>query len=128
MPRSAVNLLPVHWWERDATFFKEIFDNFNVVGVIDVFGSANMAIACVNSEPPRPYLGLVRHQKHALVIQGHVDKYIMVEMGREGPPASKFYTAEVKELVARLFPPPKDVEAEDDDDEESEEGDAGDDE
>ena len=28
----------------------------------------------------------------------------MLEMGREGPPASKFFIAEMKEIVDRLFP------------------------
>ena len=104
LPKDALMCLPLNWWERDSTFYLEVFENFNVLGVIDLFGSANMAIACVESEPPQPYLALLRNQEHVDAIAGHVDNYIMREMGREGPPASKFFLAEVKSVVARLFP------------------------
>ena len=81
-----------------------------------------MAIACVNSDPPRPYVALLRNQKHVDVIAGHIDNYIMREMGREGPPASKFFLAEVKDVVARLFPPTTETATGGDDSDESDEG------
>jgi len=116
--------LPVNWWERSPKFFLKIFDNFNVIGAIDLFGSANMAIACVD-DPPRPYLGLLQNDAHVDVLSDAVDQFIMREMGRAAPPPSKFFVAEVKELVARLSPqaateedPEEDSEEDDDPDEE----------
>ena len=68
----------------------EVFDNFNMVGVVDLLGCSNMGIACVNSEPPRPYVALPRGEEHVKAISSGIDKFIMREMGREGPPPSKF--------------------------------------
>ena len=119
--------MPLNWWERDVAFFVEIFDNVNVKAVVDVMGSSNMAIACLMSEPPRPYVALLRNDKHVEVIRRAVDKHIMREMGREGPPPSKFYEKEMKDLVGRMFPQQdasdaEDSEGQEDDDSESSEG------
>ena len=116
VPKAARNVLPLNFWERDPAFFKEVFNNFNVTAVIDLYGSTNMAIACIDSDPPRPYLALLRNETHVKVIGDAIDTWIMKEMGREGPPASKFYLAEVKDLVATLFPPTKEETASDDGD------------
>ena len=104
IPKAARNLLPLSWWERDMKFNMEVLDNFNVVGVIDLFGSVNLALACLNSEPPRPYLGLLRNATHVEVFQRSIDTFIMREIGREGPPPSKFFIAEMKDEVAKHYP------------------------
>ena len=104
IPKMARGTLPINWWERSSKFYAEIFSNFNVVGVIDLFGSANMAIACVDAEPPLPYLALLRNQDHVDAIANAIDRWIIREMGRAGPPPSKFYVAEVAEVVNRFYP------------------------
>jgi|GEM_PF-6765236 len=104
IPKAARNVLPLSWWERDMKFNMEVLDNFNVVGVIDLFGSVNLALACLNSEPPRPYLGLLRNATHLEVFQRSIDTFIMREIGREGPPPSKFFIAEMKDEVAKHYP------------------------
>ena len=121
--KAARMALPLNWWERDPKIFKEVFDNFNVIGVIDLYGSPSMAIACVDSSPPLPYVGLVRNEAHEQAHALAVDQFIMKEMGREGPPASKFYLAEVKDLVQRLFPTrPEEADNDQDDDMDEDEG------
>ena len=90
-------------------FFSELIHNFNLGAVVDLFGSANLAIACISATPPRPYLALVRSELHASVLASAVDTYIAREMGRAGPPPSKWYIAEMKDVVAKYLPPiPKD--------------------
>ena len=101
IPASARNLLPLNWHERHIDFFSELILNFNLGGVIDLFGSANLAIACISATPPRPYLALVRSELHASVLASAVDTYIAREMGRAGPPPSKWYIAEMKDVVAK---------------------------
>ena len=109
IPASARNLLPLNWHERHMDFYSELIHNFNLGAVVDLFGSANLAIACVSATPPRPYLALVRNELHATVLAGAVDTFIAREMGRAGPPPSKWYIAEMKEVVAKYLPPiPKD--------------------
>ena len=104
LQRQARGALPLNWWERSSRFYEEILDNFNIASVIDLFGSTNAAIACVTAEPPKPYVGLCRNNEHVRVMSEAVDTFIVREMGREGPPASKFFIAEMKEVVDRLFP------------------------
>ena len=118
-------MLPLNWWERDISFYIEVFENFNVGAAIDLFGSTNMGIACVMSDPPRPYLALLRNQTHVDVVTNAVDEYIMREMGREGPPPSKFFENEAKEIVKRLFP---EVSEDDEDDDSAGEEEDSDDE
>ncbi len=104
----------MNWWERHTDFFSELINNFNIGAVVDLFGSSNLAKACVYSTPPRPYLCLVRNFLHASVLSNAVDTFIAREMGRAGPPPSKFYVAEMKDVVAQHLPPIED-EAEDSD-------------
>ena len=90
--------------------------------MVDLFGRVNMAKACVASVPPRPYLGLFRSEAHVLAAANGIDEYIMREMGREGPPPSKFYVAEVKELVQKMFPPIEEDVGEDDEEDDDDDG------
>ena len=48
-----------------------------------------------------------------------IDAYIMREIGREGPPPSKFFTAELKDAAALHYPPLPDAADDADDDESS---------
>ena len=86
-------------------FFVELLHNFNIRAVVDLFGSTNLAKACVYSTPPRPYLCLCRNYLHASVLSKAVDTFIAREMGRAGPPASKFYVEGMKDVVAEHLPP-----------------------
>jgi hypothetical protein len=111
IPGSARNLLPLNWWERHMDFFGELIHNFNLCGVVDLFGSSNLAKACVYATPPRPYLCLVRNEEHGAMLADAVDTFIMREMGRSGPPPSKFFVKEMADIVAKYLPPiEKDVE------------------
>ena len=101
----------------------EGLDNFNVVGVIDLFGSVNLANACLSSEPPRPYLGLLRNPTHVEVVSRAIGTFIMREIGREGPPPSKFFIAEMKDEVAKHFPPTVEPQVSDDSDDDAGESD-----
>ena len=48
------------------------------------------------------------------MISKTIDEFIMREIGNEGPPASKFYIAEMKDIVARYCaPPPREEDSED---------------
>ena len=105
IPASARNLLPLNWHERHQDFYSELLHNFNFCAVIDLFGSSNLAKACVSATPPRPYLCLVRNELHGKVLAEAADTYIMREMGRAGPPASKFFVADMKDIVAKHLPP-----------------------
>ena len=84
--------------------FLEVFDNFNIGAVVDLFGSVNMATACLVSEPPRPYLALLRNPAHVDAFAKAIDAFIMREIGNAGPPPSKFFVAELKDVAARLYP------------------------
>ena len=123
IPKTARNCLPMNWWERDVKFFLEIFDNFNLNGIVDLFGSVNMAKACLLSSPPRPYLALLRNDQHVAAFVKGIDDFIMREMGREGPPPSPFFIAEMKDLSKRLFPPLPEVDEADSDDDASDDND-----
>jgi len=86
-------------------FFSELINNFNIGAVVDLFGSSNLAKACVVATPPRPYLCLVRNELHGSVLADAVDTFIMREMGRADPQPSKFFVAEMKDIVAKHLPP-----------------------
>ena len=123
IPKSARCVLPLNWWERDRKFFLEVFDNFNIGAVVDLFGSVNMATACLVSEPPRPYLALLRNPAHVDAFAKAIDEFIMREIGNAGPPPSKFFIEELKDVAARLYPN-RDLEDEEDS---SDDGGSGDD-
>jgi len=114
IPTSARTLLPLNWWDHHMDFYLELLHNFNIGAVVDLFGSTNLAKACVYSTPPRPYLCLCRNLCHVSVLSKAVDTFIAREMGRAGPPPSKFYVAEMKDVVAQHLPP-LDDDAEDSD-------------
>ena len=103
IPKPARGLLPLNWWERHTDFHAEVLDNFNIGSVIDLFGSVHLAIACLNAEPPKPYFGLCRNEAHASAMAEALDKYIVREIGREGPPPSKFYVEDLKAAVKDIF-------------------------
>ena len=104
IPRPARGLLPLNRWERHMSFHAEVLDNFNVGSVIDLFGSVNLAIACLCAEPPKPYFALCRNEAHANAMAEALDQFIVREMGREGPPPSKFYVEDMKATVKDIFP------------------------
>ena len=122
IPKTLRGSLPLNFWEHSVQFLEEVVDNFNITAVIDLFGSANLAIACVSAEPPKPYVAILRNDSHVRAVAEAIDSYIVREMGREGPPASKFYQEEMKELVKELFP---DGDEPGDDEADSEEPDSG---
>ena len=113
VPRTARGALPLAWWGRSTIFYEEILDNLYIHAVIDLFGSSSLAIACINAEPPKPYMCLCRNEAHVRALTEAVDSFIVREMGRAGPPPSKFFVAEMKDVVARLFPPVDDDEEQD---------------
>ena len=104
IPRTARGAFPLNWWERSSLFYEEVIDNLNAHAVIDLFGSSNLAIACIMGEPPKTYMCLCRNNALVRALTEAVDSFIVREMGREGPPASKFFLAEIKDVVKRVFP------------------------
>ena len=123
VPPKAKGLLPLSWFERRSDFYVEIFDNFDLTCVVDLFGSVQMAIAALASKPRRSYLGIVQNETHRRFAEAAVDEWIVREMGRAGSP---FHEAEIEDEIARLYPPIESDE-EDDDDEEGKSGEEDDD-
>ena len=50
------------------------------------------------------------------VLLDGIDAFIVREMGNAGPPASKFFQEEMKDIVAKIFPPETAADEEEDED------------
>ena len=50
-------------------------------------------------------MALLRNEAHVTAVGKAIDEFIMRAMGNTGPPPSKFYIAELKDVASRLFPP-----------------------
>ena len=64
------------WFERNPKFFVEVFDNLDLRCIIDLFGSAQMAIATLMSHPPRSYLGFMQSEEQLRFTENAVDHWI----------------------------------------------------
>ena len=126
-PPLAKGMLPLCWYGRSSEWWSEMYDNFAIRAVIDLFpGSGEAALAALQAKPAIPYLGICLNEAHKAWAEQHVDQYIIKQMQQEGSP---FYVATMKDILNTHFPPPVDVDEDDaeDGEEEPEEGDNKDD-